>query len=255
MNLKKQLKSVKDQYEYELQQILEFAHTTEKSLTRKQKRKLNVKLEGEDQKELNRLIDFLRDISDGTSKNGQSISLKSEAIGQLVTKFVVPMKHKNFLNDMTLSYLISYMEAMLKDYLNSILVCRKSALKSNNKITYDEVLSFNSMKTIIAFLAQKEIDQLGYSSIDDVSKYFREKFNIDFSEYQGWKNIVEASLRRNLVIHNKGITNEYYCTRIGYKKLGEKIKIDFDYIISVTENLISFVDFCYQAFLIKFKLS
>jgi hypothetical protein len=255
MSLLEDLKGTRLQYKGELELILEFVNTTEKSLTRKQKRKPKVQLEKNDKDDLKKLVEFLDESISSESKGKKSLSLKSEAVGKLINNFLVPMKHKSFLTEMTLSYLISYQEAMLKDYLFNILTNRKSSLKSKNKISYDEVLSFTSIKSLIVSLAQKEVDQLGYGSIDDVEKYFFERFNIKLSDFESWEDIVEASYRRNLVIHNKGRTNDLYCKRTGFQKRNVSIGVDIDYVSKVSENLIEFNEYCFKSFKAKFKLA
>ena len=201
-----------------------------------------------------RVVETLNEFINNKSPN-KSITIKSDFLGELVKNFIIPMKHKGFLTEMTLSYLISYQEAMLKDYLYGILINKKSALKSSKKITYDEVLKFTSMKSLIANLAQKEVDQLGYGSIDDVEKYFKDKFNVQLSNFDGWDDLVESTFRRNLLIHNRGVTNDQYCKRIGYPKRKVKLDVDIDYVVNVAENIISFNDFCFELFKSKFKLA
>lgn len=255
MNLKNDLAKTHSKYESDLNLILDFVNTTEKSLTRKQKRKPKVQFQEKDREELKKLITFLNEATDDELKGQRSISIKSDALGKLINNMIVPIKHRDFLTEMTLSYLISYQEAMLKEYLYGVLFFRKDPLKSNNKITYNEIIGFKSIKALISYLAQKEVDQLGYGSIDDMANYFKEKFNIDFTIFDKWENIVEASFRRNLFIHNNGISNDKYCKRTGYKTKGQRLKIDVEYIVSVAKNLISFNDFCYESLKSKFKVA
>ena len=212
-------------------------------------------MEEEDRVELGKFTKFLESTFSSSEKSKQSISIESDAVAKLIMHFAMPIKHSSFLTEMTLSYLISYQEAMLKDYLYGILINRKSALKCSNKITYEDVLNFTSMKPLIAHLAQKEVDLLGYGSIDDVAKYYNEKFNIDFTKFEKWTEIVEFNFRRNLIIHNKGVTNDQYCKRVGHKKKGVKLHVSIEYVVSVAESLLAFNEFCLASFVAKFKLA
>jgi hypothetical protein len=253
MNLSDKLKHTNSLYQGELASILDFVKSTEKTLTRKQKLKPKGKpSKTEDVKALSEFSDYLNKSIAGQTNDGDSFNIENEFVQKLVLKFVIPMKHRNFLLEMTLSYLISYQEAMLKDYLHDILTSRKATLKSSSKISYDELLGFKSIKSLTEHLAQKEVDQLGYGSIDDVSKYYADKFNIEFSAFEKWDKIVESNFRRNLFIHNKGVSNETYCKRIGYKKRGKRLSVDIDYITSVADTLISFNMFCYETLKKKF---
>ncbi|RKR72096.1 hypothetical protein [Marinobacter nauticus] len=254
MGLHDELKKTKSRYDGEIRQIKNFVNTTERSLTRKQRKKPKGKLEEDDKKELERLSDFFNRMADDDVKN-EKLTIKSEMVSKLFVQVAIPIKHKSFLTEMTLSYLVAHQEAMLKDYLHCILVNRKSLLKSKSSITYQDVLSYTSMKSLIAHLAQKEVDQLGFGSIDDVERYFSSKMNINLSNFEKWDDIVEASFRRNIFIHNKGVANEKYCKAVGVEKLGKRLSVDLDYVMSISDNLISFNEFCFNLFVEKFKLS
>jgi hypothetical protein len=246
MNLREELTLIRDKYIDELRMLISFFKTTDKSLTRKLNKKDSVSFEVAGMEEM---TDLIHGAAEG--KNNPLL----DAIDQVVLKAITPIKHKSYLYEMGLSYLISFQEAMLKDYLYQIFLSKKASLKSGNQITYQEVLSYKSIKALINGMAQKEVDKLGYGSIDDVAKYYKEKFNIDFLDYEGWDGIVEASFRRNLFIHNKGKTNNIYCKRIGHKKRGENLYVDIEYITSLGENLIAFSEFCYRSFVEKFNLA
>jgi hypothetical protein len=100
----------------------------------------------------------------------------------------------------------------------------------------------------------KEVEKLGHGSVDDISDYIKDKFNVSMNSFGKWESIVESTYRRNLVIHNKGITNETYCKRITGVELGKKLKLDIDYIENVANNLIKLSDFFSSTFIEKFKL-
>lgn len=248
MSLKKELTSIRDKYIDEFRTLIDFFSAIEKSLTRKLNRKYSVQFEENEMEGPT----FLKDNAGNRTTSNDPLS---DAIRQVVLSVINPIRHKGYLSEMGLSYLISFQEVMLKDYLHQTFVSRPSSLKSGNNITYQEILSHTSIKAIVNGIAQKEVDQLGYGSIDAAAKYFKDKFNIDFSDYEGWDRIVEASYRRNLIIHNKGRTNNIYCKRIGHKKRGEQLFVNIEYITSLGENLIGFSEFCYGALVEKFKLA
>ena len=248
MSLKKELASIRDNYVDELNTLITFFETIEKSLKRKLKKKKSVRwTDNDDGGPAEIIIDnSARQISDDPL---------SDAINIVLSDSFTQIRNLHYLSEMGLSYLVSFLEAILKDYLYQIFVHRPSSLKSENKITYKKVLSYRSMKVLVEEIATKEVEKLGYGSIDDAAEYYKEKFNINFTEYEDWDPIVEACFRRNLIIHNKGITNEIYCKRIGHKKRGEKLFVDIEYIKSLGENLIGFSEFCYISFTKVFKFS
>ena len=77
----------------------------------------------------------------------------------------------------------------------------------------------------------------------DVSNYFLDKFNINFNNFEKWDSVVEASLRRNLIIHNQSKTDNKYCEQTGHKKLGALLKTDIKYIKNTSNALIEFIKF------------
>jgi hypothetical protein len=103
-------------------------------------------------------------------------------------------------------------------------------------------------------MAEKELSQLAYESIDDVARYFGKKFNINFeSDFLLWSIIREASYRRNMVVHNKGLTDKIYCAKTGYKEIGKSLATDIDYVVAACDAVIEVIDFVHGK--IKIKLS
>lgn len=253
MTLKKDLNHVTDHYLSEINNILDFVRSTEQSLTRKQSRKPKNINKDRDIKELEGMIEFIQKEPE-TKKAGRSLPIKSKSLAQFLLQQLIPITHKKFLTEMTLSYLISYQEAFIKDYLFQILISRKTMLKSGAKITHEEILNYNSMKALKEALAQKEVDSVGYGSIDDTCDYFSKRFNIDLSEFTNWTCLKEATYRRNLIVHNRGITNDLYCMKTGFKPKGKHLQTDIDYIFKSAQTIMDFIVHVHLAVLNKLKL-
>lgn len=253
MSFKDEIISIQNKYNSEFNEILNFANTTERDLTDRFDKKYDIKPQGKERDELKKAVDAFDDMINGET-NKKVVNINSSYVVKLLKEKMIPLRHKTFLMDMTLSYLISYQEAMFKDYLFVVLTNQKNALKSNTKITYKELLDYESLDELVKALAQKEVDQLGHGSIDGISDYIKDKFNITVNAFDKWDLVVEATYRRNLVIHNKGITNDVYCKKIGIDKRGEKLSLDIDYIVKTSENLIELSNFFAKSFIEKFKL-
>ena len=253
MNFKDEILSVKKKYKSELQHILDFTNTTERELTARFDKMPDAKPQGKDLDEVKKFVGVLGDFINGES-NGETIKFNSSFLCNLVKEKTIPLKHKDFLMDMTLSYLISYQEAMFKDFLLVVLVNQKHSLKSKNTITYKDILAYESLDELVKALAQKEVDKLGHGSVDDISTYIKDKFNVSMDSFDKWEFIVESTYRRNLVIHNKGVTNEVYCKRIKGTETGKKLTLDIEYVVNVANNLIELSEYCSNAFIEKFKL-
>lgn len=242
-------------YAGELNQILDFCKSTDTTLTRKQKRSPSVKLNDRDKADILRIRDFIDATAD--KKKGsteQNILIKSKAVSDLLMRFIIPMKHKGYLYEMALSYLVVHQESMLKDYLYGILVHRKEILRTEGQLSYQEALEVTSMKRLISLLAKREVDKLGYGGIDDADNYFEKRLGIKLSNFDMWATIVEASLRRNLFVHNKGVANKQYGQKTGLAKKGTKLSIDLDYVLDVGAAMQKFNDFCSREISKKLKI-
>ncbi|MEZ8127498.1 hypothetical protein [Enterovibrio norvegicus] len=203
---------------------------------------------------LNEMLSFAENI-DNQEEKKKTITSHNKQVNSLLIEVMPPLKHTGFLMDMTLSHLISYQEAMFKDFIYSVLVNKKETLKSKkSKLSYEVIIDFDSMQSLVAYLAKNEVDQLGHGSVDDISTYLDDKFGIDMKKLDFWNEVVEATYRRNIVVHNKGFTNDKYCNRMCYPKENKKLSMDTDYLISTTENLIKLCDYISDSIVDKFNL-
>lgn len=250
MSFQSELIKIREHYSSELSLIFDFVKTTEEKLTEKQ----NVyNAENISENERAELITLIKSVLN-SDEDSVKVNFKESPIGHILAAFQIPRKHKQFLTNMTLGYLISFQEAFLKDYLYQILVHNKNSLKSNSKATFEAVLQFDSMVQLVEYLAKIETDSIGYGSIEDVARYYESKFNIKLNSFSNWKDVVEATYRRNLLIHNKNITNDIYCKSVGFEKIGVELENDINYIQKVTQSILMFNVFCFETITSKFKL-
>ena len=145
MVLEKELNKVVELYKNEIDHIEQFLISVEQSLARKQKRKPKVSFT---KKDVNQLQKIKQNIAN-TLKQSKFKPLTIEASGELgkyLLHFVIPMKQKAFLAEMTLGYLVSHQEGFIKDYLFQILLHKKEMLKGNTSLSYEQILKYKSMK-------------------------------------------------------------------------------------------------------------
>lgn len=72
---------------------------------------------------------------------------------------------------MGLIYFFSLFEGFNKDYFQALFTFKPEIMKSKKKIDYEFLLDFNNNKDLSNALAQKEVDALGRSSIDDLVNF------------------------------------------------------------------------------------
>jgi hypothetical protein len=175
-------------------------------------------LTNEDAEALVAIAEALKEAADeGPRKNkpwGKTVPTTFR-VSQIITGAVQNMKSKEFLAEMALSYIISFQEGFIKDYLEQVLYSRPKLLISSKNLSYQDALSFNSISSLRRHLAKSETDILGHGGIDDLEAYIQKKFNISVQQEPFWPGVREASYRRNLITHNRSVINKIYREKIG----------------------------------------
>lgn len=238
MNLADELDNLHRHFLDEVLMIKDFLTGTYKAIVRKQSTKQKPFSE-KDKKDLQKIINYLRN-------DDEYISASKKVINYVIRR-MKGSKYSEFLAEMTLVYLISFFEAFVKDYLRAILTSRSEILSSKKILTFEEVVPFQSMRELVRYMAEKEVAGLAYDSVDDVANYFNAKFNINFvRDFLLWPIIREASYRRNIVVHNLGITDKTYCLKTGHKKMGENLDTSIEYVVKVCDAAIDFIHFTHK---------
>jgi hypothetical protein len=235
----------------EIQQVRDFLTGTHQTITKKYS-KSSKRFSPEEQKNLQLFLDRLKDKLEGKEEREEKIGLSLRVINHVMS-VITGLKHSEFLAEMTLVYVMSFYEAFVKDYLKEILVFRRELLFSKKTLTFEEAASVQSIDELISYMAEKEVEGLAYESVDDLAKYFDDKLNINIVKtFVLWSIIREASYRRNIIVHNRGITNKIYCIKTGHKKIGEDLQTDIAYVIAVTDAVKAFLDFLHETVKRKF---
>lgn len=129
-------------------------------------------------------------------------------------------------------------------YLTGILreafCSRPEILRTSEKIELAEVLSFQSIDDLIVHLVDRKVYELSYKSLVDLDDYFQDRLGIRLVPIEQQKALVEAVETRNLIVHNRGIRNKRYCSRVGedMSMVGKLRDIGSDYSAKV--NLMLF---------------
>jgi len=273
-NLVDDLNRIKELYASQVVMLRDFVQETDRSLARKTKRKpkipdLNKEEIAEFQRFIQASLELIKQVEPirAARKAGAKIDKRpveirialservAKLIGYLLQMWEVPRAYARFLAEMALTYLISFQEAFVKDYLKTLLVERREMLKSGKQLTFEEVCSFSSMPDLIEHLANKEIDQISYGNIDDVAKYFENHLNIMLSDkFSGWNSLREASYRRNVILHNRATTNRLYCSKTGYPAEGEHLDTAATYVGQAATVVLDFIEFTHAQIKDKLKL-
>jgi hypothetical protein len=250
MSLKKQLQSIVNQYVEEIEHIRDFVSSVKRSLDKKQQRKPKQALSVEDRKQLLQLIGAIAKGADIKT----DIKLSNNA-GNFIMQVTLLQMQSLLLSEMTLAYLVSYQEAFIKDYIFEILIDKKEMLRSSATLTYKQIVSFSSLEALIREMARREVDSLGYGSIDDVADYFNKRLSVSLRKYKKWHQLREINYRRNIVIHNRGRTNHIYCEKTGFAECDKQLNTNYAYVSSAAAVTIDFVNYLNDEIVKHFKLT
>lgn len=174
----------------------------------------------------------------------------SSSVGKFVMQAVIPLKQRGFLADMALVYLVSQLEAFCKDYLFQVLIRHPVMLRSGASMAIDEIAKYKSITQLWRGVAEREVESLGYGSIDDVGIYFQKKLSIDVCSFKKWDEMREHVFRRNIIVHNKGRINETYKRKI--KGNHAHHSTDMEYVKKAASNILEFLEFIHSAVVLKF---
>jgi hypothetical protein len=103
----------------------------------------------------------------------------------------------------------------LAELLALIFTTRPETLKSNETVRVDEILKHPSMEELIAEIAERRVVDLSHEDMENLAKYLEDRLGFrlfdDSGELRRAVRIVKA---RNLIVHNRGVVNRTYKTRV-----------------------------------------
>lgn len=251
------LKAIADRMRSEIKLIREFAVESDSNLAGKLPKKPDTPFRANEQEELRRVAAAILAATKESPKGGATefSATLSDRVGKFVLQAVMPVKQRTFLAEMALAYLVSHLEEFIKTYMYRVLVDNPRMLRSGATLSYEEALSFSSMKALRSGLADREVESLGYGSIDDVATYFLKKLGIELSTFSQWQSLREHIYRRNLIVHNQGRINDIYRRKVQYKGTRVHLSTDMVYVGTAAETMLAFVDHVHAEVTLKLRLN
>ena len=140
-------------------------------------------------------------------------------------------KFNQFIRDMSLVYLIAEIESFLQKTLEIsfqknpaiLMTCQKS-------VTYEELLKFENINDARQQIIDKEILSIVNQDIEDINKYFEQRFKVEISRFVNWEKFKERFYRRNILVHNLGMPNRFYRLKTGYKGKDKRMNVSQKYL-------------------------
>ncbi|CAL77377.1 hypothetical protein BRADO3599 [Bradyrhizobium sp. ORS 278] len=152
-----------------------------------------------------------------------------------------PLLSRNMVVGMANNF-FSYISEMLQLVLRR----KPEVLRSSERLTNEEVLQFTRVKELVAYMADKKVNELAYGGLKGVEDYVRDRLGIDlFANDDERARLTILAELRNIHTHNRGVVNEVFLKRVGRKSyagldfaLHQKTHVDFDRFVMLSRNAI-----------------
>jgi hypothetical protein len=189
------------------------------------------------QHQLKRLIDLLGEclkLLERPVGSSKSIQLSDET-RKLLMRFADGLIFENrgtmFIRDMSLVYLIAAYESFLEKILSILFERRPETLKSTRKgLTTEELIMCKDIGTAIRRISEREVELVIHQDVEETRMYFKDRLGVDLRQFTNWREFSERFYRRNIIVHNSGMTNEIYRRKAGYKGKDKRMDVSQAYL-------------------------
>jgi hypothetical protein len=223
-----------DRLELSLQMLEEFTKELRGFSTRynrKRDKKINEGLNKFENLVLSEILEFSR-----TTEKSLNEIFEPDFLSELVEETlyqIIPVSFgfDVFIRDMSLVYLIAEFDSFLANILRDTFKARPEAYASTKKcLTNEELLKSDNIENIKNAVIEMEIAEALRLDIEDLGKYFEDKFKVKINKLPKWTSFKERFYRRNIIVHNSGIINDVYRQKTGYKGCSERLIVSEEYL-------------------------
>ncbi|MCL4559794.1 MAG: hypothetical protein M1281_04155 [Chloroflexi bacterium] len=139
------------------------------------------------------------------------------------------------------SYLFEVLRIVITVYPQKLALNIKGT-ESKRDIPLEFLLNAKSLSEVITQIVDRRLNELSYASPKEYLEYLGKIIGIDNTD-PAFLDYIEIKATRDLVIHNSGIINQIYLSKVGDKKrgvTGQSIMIDagyFDHCMATLKRL------------------
>lgn len=141
--------------------------------------------------------------------------------------------HRTLILEMMLCRATDNFLTYLSELLALVFRSRPETLRSAETVRLDKVLKHATMEDLVRDLAERKVNQLSYQGMRDLSAYLSERLGFElFPNALNLERAVRTIEFRNLIVHNRGIVNDLFLSRVPGEagKVGEPLNLDTDQI-------------------------
>lgn len=167
--------------------------------------------------------------------------------------------YENYFGQMAYSRIIDNSLCYFKDILAEVVTKKPEILKSSEKKTIEFILSYNDMQSLIYALSEKKINELFYSGVEDIKKYFSSRLGIQiFKNLDEEKSFNKLIKQRNLIVHNRGIISKEFSKEFSTNdiefEVGKTIFFSYASLSEINGKITNFISDLELILCEKFKL-
>ena len=256
MKLRNQLHSIEHSYHVELWQTYKLTEDTyDQLIGRMEKSTLERRADALDDQQRKQFKTDLQAYISKRKRVQELSGLALDYVAAAANDFWLEKRLAN-LTDMALIYVVTLMEAFIKEYLTQLYCKKPILLKSSKTITYEEIIALDKMPRVHTLLAEKEVEQVSYKSIDQLAEYLNAKLRLGIDDNCLWWPLCkEASYRRNIIVHNRGVVNSQYVSKeTEAPPAGTKLGVSISYLEERTKAIKDFVKYTHETIIDKLRI-
>lgn len=177
----------------------------------------------------------------GTEEKGNfRVSFNDEIIARrferITKKVIVNIKQIPMIFTSSLISMVTYFELLVAKLLQERLMAHPEAMNIKQKtLTISQIEEIGSLEEAKNFLVEQEVNDLMHEGFKSWMEYFKNKMKIDLGNLKdSIEEVNEVFSRRHLFVHNGGVVNNIYLTRVSKEyrdglSVGDRIIVDMEY--------------------------
>lgn len=193
-------------------------------------------------------VDYVKNENGGGSIDidnleGIDLDVHMSIIEEIVNLTKKNRRNYEILYKSSLMNLVVYLESMIAEVFRENFNKYPGKVVNKKTLTFEEIKNMGSFEEATSYLIENEIEAMMYKSFVDWCAFLKKENKLKMSYLDKEQiNIVEIICRRNLFVHNRGIVNQIYLSKVDDRlkesiNIGERLKVDRDYIDNAVKTI------------------
>jgi hypothetical protein len=128
--------------------------------------------------------------------------------------------------------------------LQTCMIKRPEILRSKEQIKTEDILKFSKRADLVQFLIDRKVNELSYGGLRRLEEFLDQSLGMPLFSSEDERTLVTIAVElRNIYIHNRGIVNELFLSRLKDREYTftfierERFHTDFDLLVNLTNAL------------------